>query len=112
MATGTPLQAAATGAPLRIPIDGMDCGSCVGHVEKAIAGIPDVTRVSVNLASRRADVFFRGKSDAEAVATSVRKAGYSVPESTVDLAVDGMNCASCVAQVEKALGSVPGVISA
>jgi len=34
------------------------------------------------------------------------------PETRIDLAIKGMSCASCVSRVEKALTSVPGVISA
>lgn len=36
----------------------------------------------------------------------------SFPTPSVSLAIDGMTCASCVARVEKALLSVPGVMSA
>lgn len=112
MATATPLQTTSTGSEISVPIDGMDCGSCVAHVEKAIASLLDVTKVSVNLATGRADISFTGKPDAEAVIGAVKKAGYSVPESTLDLAVEGMSCASCVAQVERTLKAVPGVIGA
>ncbi|SHF58123.1 Heavy-metal-associated domain-containing protein [Devosia limi DSM 17137] len=31
---------------------------------------------------------------------------------TIDFAVEGMTCASCVARVEKSIRAVPGVISA
>uniref|UniRef100_UPI00190FBB88 cation transporter n=1 Tax=Geminicoccus flavidas TaxID=2506407 RepID=UPI00190FBB88 len=34
------------------------------------------------------------------------------PGVAVDLAIDGMTCASCVRRVERALGQVPGVVSA
>src|SRR5688572_4053173 len=40
------------------------------------------------------------------MATSLR------PPETLDLAVEGMTCASCVARVEKALRRVPGVVEA
>lgn len=88
----------------------MTCASCVGHVEKAIAKLPDVAKVSVNLATERADVSFTGKPDAAAVVRAVEGAGYAVPEVTVELGVAGMmTCASCVAHVEKAVKAVPGV---
>ncbi len=35
-----------------------------------------------------------------------------MPSQTVDLAIEGMTCASCVARVERALTAVPGVVSA
>ncbi|MDZ5648004.1 heavy metal translocating P-type ATPase [Nitrospirillum sp. BR 11828] len=43
---------------------------------------------------------------------AIAKAGYDTGTHTVDLAIGGMTCASCVARVEKALRSVPGVVSA
>ena len=33
-------------------------------------------------------------------------------DSTIDLAIDGMTCASCVGRVERALKAVPGVTDA
>ncbi len=97
---------------LSIPVEGMTCASCVSHVEKAIAKLPEMTRVSVNLATERADVTFTGKPDAAAVARAIEGAGYGVPEMTVELGVAGMTCASCVAHVEKAVKAVPGVNAA
>ena len=38
--------------------------------------------------------------------------GYALPVQTVELAVEGMRCASCVGRVERALGAVPGVAEA
>ncbi len=117
MTSVAPLQrgtksAGSTGPTLSIPIEGMTCASCVAHVEKAIARLPEVARVSVNLATERADVAFTGKPDAAAVLRAVEGAGYAVPEVTVELGVAGMTCASCVAHVEKAVKAVPGVNAA
>ncbi|WP_047866810.1 heavy metal translocating P-type ATPase [Sphingomonas paucimobilis] len=113
MATVIPLQREArTGTTISVPVGGMTCASCVGHVEKAVGKLPGVTSVNVNLATERADVVFTGKPDAAAVVRAVEAAGYSVPESSVELGVEGMTCASCVAHVEKALKSVPGVAAA
>ena len=99
-------------ARLVVPIEGMNCGSCVSHVEKAIAAVPGVERVNVNLAAGRADVAFSGAADPAAVVAAVEGAGYEVPEDEVELGVEGMTCASCVATVEKALRAVPGVTTA
>ena len=38
----------------RIDVDGMSCAVCVGHVEKAIRGVPGIDAVSVNLAAGNA----------------------------------------------------------
>ena len=113
MTSVVPLQrGAGAGSALSIPVEGMTCASCVGHVEKAIAKLPAVAKVSVNLATERADVAFTGKPDAAAVVRAVEGAGYAVPEVTVELGVAGMTCASCVAHVEKAVTAVPGVNAA
>ncbi|MBN9044621.1 MAG: copper-translocating P-type ATPase [Rhizobiales bacterium] len=61
---------------IAIPVEGMSCASCVSNVEKAIAKVPGVDRVSVNLATERADVTFSGAPDLPAVVEAVHKAGY------------------------------------
>lgn len=95
-----------------LPIEGMTCASCVGRVEKALKAVPGVYQASVNLATERADITFAGAPDVAAAVQAVQKAGYAVAESTVELSVAGMTCASCVGRVEKALKAVPGVSNA
>jgi Cu+-exporting ATPase len=90
----------------------MTCASCVSHVEKALAGAPGVLSASVNLATERADVALAPGADPTRVAQAVTEAGYEPAIETIELGVGGMTCASCVAHVEKALRSVPGVIEA
>ncbi|WP_210528362.1 heavy metal translocating P-type ATPase [Rubellimicrobium arenae] len=99
----------APGARVNLSIEGMSCASCVSHVEKALAKVPEVTSVAVNLATGRAEVTFRTEPDPLALIHAVEEAGYSVPDDEVDLAIEGMSCASCVSHVEKALKAVPGV---
>ncbi|MGS1009143.1 heavy metal translocating P-type ATPase [Achromobacter anxifer] len=95
-----------------LPIEGMTCASCVGRVEKALKAVPGVNKASVNLATERADITFAGAPDVAAAVQAVQKAGYTVAETTIELSVTGMTCASCVGRVEKALKAVPGVNSA
>ena len=95
-----------------LPIEGMTCASCVGRVEKALKAVPGVNQASVNLATERADITFAGAPDVAAAVQAVQKAGYAVAETTIELSVTGMTCASCVGRVEKALKAVPGVSSA
>ena len=99
-------------APIRLPIEGMSCASCVGRVEKALGGVAGVGSVSVNLAAERADIRPSGPVDREALVRAIEGAGYRVPAGGIELAIDGMTCASCVARVEKALKAVPGVTEA
>ncbi|MBA1157815.1 heavy metal translocating P-type ATPase [Microvirga mediterraneensis] len=96
-----------------IPVHGMTCASCVGRVEKAIRAVEGVTAANVNLATERAHVEFAPSgADPAAVAEAIRAVGYEPSESTVELKIDGMTCASCVNRVEKALTRVPGVVGA
>ena len=94
---------------LDMPVEGMTCASCVARVEKALKAVPGVVGASVNLATERATVQFAGAPDVGAVVRAVDTAGYAVRESTTELAIEGMTCASCVGRVEKALARVPGV---
>jgi Au+-exporting ATPase len=92
----------------------MTCASCVKRVEKALAKVPGVRDVAVNLATERAMVHLEGGRavDLSALTAAVTQAGYAVPERTTELAVEGMTCASCVGRVERALRKVPGVSEA
>ena len=91
-----------------LPIAGMTCASCAGRVEKALANVPGVTSVSVNLATEQARVEAPADS-LPLLVEAVARAGYSVPSQTVELTIGGMTCASCAGRVEKALAKVPGV---
>jgi Au+-exporting ATPase len=107
-------QGSSTDSDLAIglPIEGMTCASCVGRVERSLGEIEGVHSVSVNLASERADIRARHTVDRHALVKAVEAAGYRVPPTTVELAVEGMHCASCVGRIEQALKAVPGVAGA
>jgi Cu+-exporting ATPase len=63
--------------PLELSIDGMTCASCVGRVERALAKVPGVKSVSVNLANERAHLELLGQTDPQTLIAAVTKAGYS-----------------------------------
>ncbi|MHC1653636.1 heavy metal translocating P-type ATPase [Stenotrophomonas maltophilia] len=104
--------APATPSILSLPIAGMTCASCVGRVEAALSRVEGVDSVSVNLATERADIRTSGPVERAALIQAVERVGYDVPAATVELAVEGMTCASCVGRVERALLAVPGVSQA
>lgn len=113
MNTATALQPSAPGQiDWTLPIEGMTCASCVSRVEKALSAIPGVSEANVNLATEAATVRADKGVALNALRAAVEKAGYTVGEQTVQLSIEGMTCASCVARVEKALLKVPGVTSA
>lgn len=93
-----------------LPIAGMTCASCAGRVERALSKVIGTSAVSVNLATEQARV--QAPSDSlPALMDAVQQAGYSVPQQSLELSIDGMTCASCVGRVERALAKVPGVKS-
>ncbi len=99
-------------ARLDVQVSGMSCAACVRRVERAVAAVPGVQDVAVNLATERAAITPGAGFRLSDLAQALQAAGYAMVETTVDLAVSGLSCASCVRRVERALGGVPGVLSA
>ncbi|CAH1653865.1 Cu(+) exporting P-type ATPase [Chelatococcus asaccharovorans] len=101
-----------TSAPPRqvaIAVAGMNCASCVGRVERAIRTVDGVADVAVNLATGTATVALEPTGDVAPVLAAIEAAGYKPALEEADLSIAGMNCASCVGRVERALKAVPGV---
>ena len=90
----------------------MSCASCVGRVEKALLAVPGVQSASVNLAAETATVAMAEGSDMEPIVTALKDAGYPAELHTYRFSIENMSCASCVGRVERALGAVPGVVTA
>ncbi|MFV1849918.1 MAG: heavy metal translocating P-type ATPase [Thalassospira sp.] len=62
---------------LSFDVDGMTCANCALRVEKALAGLPDVTTASVNFALERADISaLSGKVNDAVVIKAIEDAGY------------------------------------
>lgn len=59
-------------------IQGMTCGGCAKHVEKALRSVPGVTGVVVDVAQGTAAV--DGTASFEAMAASVEAAGYEMTQ--------------------------------
>lgn len=100
------------GQSLTLPVSGMSCASCVRRVETALARVPGVAAVSVNLATEQATITLQESVPVQTLVQVVEKMGYEVPGQAVRLQVAEMSCASCVGRVERALKAVPGVMSA
>jgi P-type Cu+ transporter len=95
-----------------LQITGMTCATCVAHVEEALKGVSGVAAVNVNLASEKATVEYDpAKVNLNAMKEIVADAGYGVALQKSIFPARGMTCATCVAHVEEALKSVPGVVS-
>lgn len=93
-------------------LSGLSCGSCVGRAEKALSAVPGVADTSVNLATESAVVTFDGTTHVAQLVEALKVAGYPAQTSQIVLDVIGMNCASCVGRVEKALLEAKGVVDA
>ncbi|ABD55003.1 heavy metal translocating P-type ATPase [Jannaschia sp. CCS1] len=64
-------------ASARLSVQGLNCASCVGRVERALAAVPGVGEVAVNLATETAQVGFDADQvSAAALASASSEAGY------------------------------------
>ena len=62
---------------ITVHIEGMMCGHCQSHVEKALSGVTGVNSVDVSLENKLAVV--KGTAlDKSALKTAVEEAGYTV----------------------------------
>ncbi|SDU17176.1 heavy metal translocating P-type ATPase [Halopseudomonas salegens] len=96
---------------LTIPISGMNCGSCVGRVEKALQQVNAVLNAEVNLASESARIELTDDQHLPEVCAALQQAGYGVPLETRQLSLSNLSCAGCVRRSETALLGVPGVVT-
>jgi Cu+-exporting ATPase len=97
---------------MNLQITGMTCASCVSRVEKALAAVPGIDAASINLATETATLHSAAPIDLAKIIAAIDQAGYGVTEQSIDLAITGMTCASCVGRAEQALARVPGVLKA
>ncbi len=98
-------------ALIRLPVTGMTCAGCASTIEKGLALLPEVNTAAVNYGTGEAVVDAAPDSIAPLV-EKVRALGYGVETETRRYAVEGMHCASCVAQVEREAAKLDGVLSA
>ncbi|GCE90206.1 cation/heavy metal transporter [Komagataeibacter diospyri] len=92
---------------LNFPVGGMSCSACAARIEK-ILNRQDGVHASVNFATQRVQVVLdTSVATINAVVAAIRKAGFTVDESSVDLSISGMSCAACAARIEKILNRLP-----
>ena len=96
-----------------IHITVMTCTTCAATIEKGLAATLGVEQANVNFASEKASVEYDPtKVSLAKIKNTISQLGYGTATKKSIFPVNGMTCASCVARVEQALSSVPGVISA
>lgn len=65
---------------------------------------------AVNFANEKALIKFdHDSTHPEELVQSIEKAGFQVPEQTVQLQISGMTCAACANRIETVLNEIPGV---
>ena len=97
---------------LELPLAGMTCAACAARIEKVLNRLPGVA-ASVNLASEHARIeLAAGQTSPQQIVETIEKAGFKVPQQSVELAIEGMSCAACSTRIEKVLNRLPGVDAA
>ncbi len=97
---------------INIPVTGMSCANCAAAIEKSLRKIDGVREASVNFAGENTVVRFDPQMvGIDSLVEAVRKAGYGVAASRLNLAVTGMSCANCAVSIEKSLAKLPGIIT-
>ena len=96
-----------------LPIVGMSCASCASTIQKGLSKIKGVDNANVNFATSKATVLYQPQlvNPTEFIST-VRKSGYEVGTASIEIPIQGMQCASCVQNIEKALLRMRGVVKA
>jgi Cu+-exporting ATPase len=80
-AAGYGLRKQDTSKHVTIPIGGMTCASCSARIEKVVGKLDGVEKVSVNLATEKADVFYLPeKVRLSAIKKTISDAGYTPRE--------------------------------
>jgi Cu+-exporting ATPase len=91
----------------------MTCTTCAATIGKGLAKIPGVQQAEVNFAAEKASVEYDpSRVNLSKIKNTISQLGYGAATGKSIFPVSGMTCASCVARVEQALSTVPGVISA
>ncbi|SDJ80272.1 heavy-metal-associated domain-containing protein [Natronincola ferrireducens] len=62
----------------KIAIEGMSCGHCVAHVEKALKELQEVVNVQVDLPGKNAVVELKSEVGDEVLSQIIDDAGYDV----------------------------------
>jgi P-type Cu+ transporter len=95
-----------------LKIEGMTCASCVSRVEKALARVPGVADVSVNLASEEARLHHRPGSAALAeLVAAVEAAGYGARPKQAVVPADEQIEATAVARRDWIVFGVSAVLT-
>jgi Cu+-exporting ATPase len=100
-------------ARLDLPVRGMHCAGCAANIEKGLREVGGIERAAVNYATSLATVIFDpAVVEPGAFVSSIRSIGYDVGTVTIEIPIEGIVCASCVQNIERALLALRGVVAA
>ncbi|MDF2678092.1 MAG: copper/silver-translocating P-type ATPase, partial [Bacillota bacterium] len=94
-------------------IEGMTCAACAKSVERVTKKLDGVTESNVNYATEKLSINFdESKVSASDIQAAIEKAGYKAVTEAISktLKIQGMTCAACAKNVEKATKKLGGVI--
>jgi len=96
-----------------LTVDDMHCESAGADIASALRLTAGVTRSRINLSSKTVIVdYMPACTSSNKIADVVRSTGYTVGALRLRLPVSGLDCASCVRQIEAALEAAKGVVAA
>jgi Cu+-exporting ATPase len=96
-----------------LPIVGMSCASCATTVQKSLIDLEGVKKANVNFANSKATVLYHPQLiNTKDFISTIRKSGYDVGTASIEIPLQGIQCASCVQTIEKAILQLRGVINA
>ena len=95
-------------------VQGLSCASCAHAVEVALQAVTGVKSAQVNLATEKVSLETEGSVSPLDLQAAVQAAGYDLVlhQVTQNFALTGMSCASCAANIESAVSSLPEVSAA
>lgn len=96
-------------------VNGMTCSACSAAVEKVTSKMDGVNTSVVNLTTNRLTIQFDEDTvSKDEIFGAIEKAGYQpeilIEEKKVTIPILDMTCAACAQSVEKAIGSLDGII--
>ena len=95
-------------------VQSLSCASCAHAVEVALQAVTGVKSAQVNLATEKVSLETEGSVSPLDLQAAVQAAGYDLVlhQVTQNFALTGMSCASCAANIESAVSSLPEVSAA
>lgn len=99
---------------LTYQIRGMDCPSCAATIEKSLKTVSGIESVRVNYSAGKMTVDISDRSVADHIPRQVKKLGFETDaletkQGEQSYRIEGMDCGSCAATIEKHLSNNPSV---